>query len=208
MHLTVQEREKLLMYLAADMAEKRLKRGVQLNYPEAAAYISGFVVEGARDGKTVKQLMEEARHLLTASQVMDGVAELMSEVQIEATFPDGTKLVTVHEPIARIDGANIPGEYEFADDPIVLLPDRKRITRSVTNTGDRPIQVGSHFHFFEANPSLSFDREGTKGYRLDIASGLSVRFEPGETHEITLVEIGGTKEIYGFAGLTNGRIES
>lgn len=100
----------------------------------------------------MKQLMEEARHLLTASQVMDGVAELMSEVQIEATFPDGTKLVTVHEPIARIDGAIIPGEYEFADDPIVLLPDRKRITRSVTNTGDRPIQVGSHFHFLKPTP--------------------------------------------------------
>lgn len=110
------------MYLGADMAEKRLKRGVQLNYPEASAYISGFVVEGARDGKTVKQLMEEARQLLTANQVMDGVAELLGEVQIEATFPDGTKLVTVHDPIARTEGAIIPGEYEFADDPIVFAP--------------------------------------------------------------------------------------
>lgn len=162
MHLTVQEREKLLMYLAADMAEKRLKRGVQLNYPEAAAYISGFVVEGARDGKTVKQLMEEARHLLSANQVMDGVAELLSEVQIEATFPDGTKLVTVHEPVTRIDGAIIPGEYEFADDPIVLLPNRKRINRSVTNTGSRPIQVGSHFHFLKRTPLYHLTAEVLK----------------------------------------------
>ncbi|SLK20987.1 MULTISPECIES: urease subunit gamma [unclassified Paenibacillus] len=207
MHLTVQEREKLMMYLAADMAEKRLLRGVKLNYPEAIAYITGFVIEGARDGKSVSELMEEARHLLTTEQVMEGVAELLSEVQVEATFTDGTKLVSVHDPIPRPLGGMTPGEYEFADDPIVLLPDRKRISRSVTNTGSRPVQVGSHFHFCEANPALSFNREGTKGYRLDIPSGLSVRIEPGETTEVELVEIGGLKEIHGFAGLTNGRVE-
>ncbi|MGF7047356.1 urease subunit gamma/beta [Paenibacillus sp. DS2015] len=207
MHLTVQEREKLLMYLAADMAQKRLARGVKLNYPESIALIAGFVIEGARDGKTVRSLMEEARHVLTAEQVMDGVAELLSEVQIEATFPDGTKLVTVHDPIEGRTGALTPGEYEFADDPIVLLPNRQRITRTVTNKGSRPVQVGSHFHFFESNPALSFEREGTQGYRLDIPSGLSVRIEPGETQEIELVEIGGSKEIHGFAGLMNGRIE-
>ncbi|RXZ83642.1 urease subunit gamma [Paenibacillaceae bacterium] len=214
MNLTVQEREKLLMYLAADMAQKRLARGVKLNYPEAIALITGFVVEGARDGKTVRSLMEEARFVLTAEQVMDGVAALLSEVQVEATFPDGTKLVTVHDPIqgyseeAASGEASIPGEYEFADDPIVLLEHRQRITRSITNNGSRPIQVGSHFHFYEANSALAFDREGTQGYRLDIPSGLSVRIEPGETQEVRLVEIGGTKEIYGFAGMTNGRIQS
>ncbi|WP_342561058.1 urease subunit gamma [Paenibacillus sp. FSL R7-0345] len=205
MNLTVQEREKLLVYVAADMAQKRLARGVKLNYPEAIAYISGFVMEGAREGKTVESLMEEARHLLQAGQVMEGVANLMGEVQIEATFTDGTKLVTVHQPIAG-ESALSPGEYEFAETPIELLPDRQRIQRNVTNTGTRPVQVGSHFHFYESNPALSFEREGTLGYRLDIPSGLSVRFEPGETKEIGLVEIGGLKQIYGFAGKVNGGI--
>ncbi|MEK3883860.1 urease subunit gamma [Paenibacillus sp. PL2-23] len=206
MNLTMQEKEKLLMYLAADMAQKRLARGVKLNYPEAVAYIAGFVMEGARDGKSVGELMEEARHLLKPEQVMDEVAGLISEVQVEATFPDGTKLVTVHSPIAATVQA-YPGQYEFADDPIVLLPGRKRLTRQVTNTGSRPIQVGSHFHFYEANPALSFDRAGTEGFRLDIPSGLSIRIEPGETIDIELVEVGGSKQIFGFAGRMNKGVE-
>ncbi|SDT53234.1 urease subunit gamma/beta [Paenibacillaceae bacterium GAS479] len=208
MNLTVQEREKLLMYLAADMAQKRLARGVKLNYPEAVALITGFVVEGARDGKTVRALMEEARHILTAEQVMDGVSELLSEVQVEATFPDGTKLVTVHDPIEGSTATIMPGAYEFADEPIVLLPGRSRINRTVTNSGSRPIQIGSHFHFYECNAALTFEREGTQGYRLDIPSGLSVRIEPNETQTIELVEIGGSKEIHGFAGKINGRAKS
>lgn len=206
MHLTYQERDKLLLYVAADLAQKRLARGVKLIYPEAVALISGYVMEGARDGKSVAALMEEARHLLTPDQVMDGISSLLSEVQVEATFPDGTKLVSVHDPIGDNSGL-IAGEYDLLEEPIQLLPNRPRINREVTNTGDRPIQVGSHFHFYESNPALSFHREGTQGYRLDIASGLSIRFEPGETKNIGLVQIGGSKEIYGFAGLTNGEVK-
>lgn len=205
MHLTYQERDKLLLYVAADLAQKRLARGVKLNYPEAVAYISGFVMEGARDGKSVAGLMEEARHLLRADQVMEGIASLLREVQVEATFPDGTKLVSVHDPI-RGDSGIIAGEYDLRKEPIELVPDRPRIQRVITNTGDRPIQVGSHYHFFETNPALSFDRTGTQGYRLDIPSGLSTRFEPGETKTIDLVQIGGSKQIYGFAGLINGEV--
>ncbi|WP_339296513.1 urease subunit gamma [Paenibacillus sp. FSL W7-1279] len=209
MHLTYQERDKLLLFLASELAQKRLARGLKLNYPEAAALISGYVVEGARDGKSVAELMEKARHVLSADQVMDGVAHLLREVQVEATFVDGTKLVSVHDPI--LQGASdapgiIAGEYDLRDEPIELVPGRPRITREVTNSGDRPIQVGSHFHFYECNPALLFERNGTQGYRLDIASGLSTRFEPGETLEVTLVQIGGTQEIHGFAGLTNGKI--
>lgn len=207
MHLTYQERDKLLLFLASELAQKRLARGLKLNYPEAAALISGFVVEGARDGKSVAELMEEARHVLSADQVMEGVAHLLREVQVEATFVDGTKLVSVHDPIqgTSIAPGLIAGEYDLRDEPIELVPDRPRITREVTNGGDRPIQVGSHFHFYECNPALQFDRNGTQGYRLDIASGLSTRFEPGETLEVTLVQIGGSQEIHGFAGLTNGK---
>lgn len=207
MHLTYQERDKLLLYVAAELAQKRLARGVKLNYPEAIAYISGYVMEGARDGKSVAALMEEARYLLTPDQVMEGISSLLSEVQVEATFPDGTKLVSVHDPIGSAGGL-VAGEYDLRDEPIELVPGRTRLSLDVTNTGDRPIQVGSHFHFFETNPALSFEREGTQGYRLDIPSGLSIRFEPGETKSIDLVQIGGSKEIYGFAGLINGEVKS
>ena len=99
MDLTPREKDKLLLFTAALLAERRLARGVKLNHPEAMAYISAAIMEGARDGKTVAELMNESRHLLTADQVMDGVAEMIHEVQVEATFPDGTKLVTVHQPI-------------------------------------------------------------------------------------------------------------
>lgn len=101
MHLTPREKDKLLLFTAALVAERRLARGVKLNHPEAMAYISAAILEGARDGKTVAELMSESRELLSADQVMDGVAEMIPEVQVEATFPDGTKLVTVHQPITQ-----------------------------------------------------------------------------------------------------------
>jgi urease subunit gamma len=99
MQLTPREKDKLLIAMAAMVARRRLSRGVKLNHPEAVALISDFILEGARDGKSVAELMEEGAHVLTRAQVMDGIAEMISDVQVEATFPDGTKLVTVHEPI-------------------------------------------------------------------------------------------------------------
>jgi urease subunit gamma len=99
MQLTPREKDKLLLAMAANVARRRLQRGVKLNHPEAIALISDFVVEGARDGKSVADLMENAAHVVTRSQVMEGVAEMIHDVQVEATFPDGTKLVTVHQPI-------------------------------------------------------------------------------------------------------------
>ena len=99
MHLTPREKDKLLLFTAALVAERRLARGVKLNHPKAVAYISAAILEGARDGKTVAELMSESRELLNADQVMARVADMIHEVQVEATFPDGTKLVTVHQPI-------------------------------------------------------------------------------------------------------------
>ncbi len=99
MHLTPREKDKLLIAMAAAVARRRLERGVKLNYPEAVALISDAVVEGARDGRTVADLMEAGAHVLTRAQVMEGIAEMIADMQVEATFPDGTKLVTVHEPI-------------------------------------------------------------------------------------------------------------
>jgi urease subunit gamma len=100
MHLMEREKEKLLITIAADLARRRLRRGVKLNYPESVALITSEIMEGARDGKTVAQLMEMGTQIITKDQVMDGISEMINEVQVEATFPDGTKLVTIHQPIA------------------------------------------------------------------------------------------------------------
>jgi urease subunit gamma len=99
MHLTPREKDKLLIFMAAMVARRRLERGVKLNHPESVALISDFILEGARDGKSVAELMRDGAHVLTRIDVMDGIAEMIHDIQVEATFPDGTKLVTVHEPI-------------------------------------------------------------------------------------------------------------
>ena len=100
MRLNPVEKEKLLIFLASELASKRKEKGLKLNYPEAVAIISNFIFEGAREGKTVAQLMEEGKHVLTRDDVMEGVPEMITDIQVEATFPDGTKLVTVHSPIS------------------------------------------------------------------------------------------------------------
>jgi urease subunit gamma len=99
MNLTPREKDKLLIAMAAMVARKRLERGVRLNHPEAVALISDFILEGARDGRTVAELMEAGAHVITRAHVMDGIAEMIHDIQVEATFPDGSKLVTVHNPI-------------------------------------------------------------------------------------------------------------
>jgi urease subunit gamma len=99
MFLTPREKDKLMIAMAANVARRRLKRGVKLNHPEAVALITDFILEGARDGRSVAELMESGAHVITRAQVMDGISEMIHDVQVEATFPDGTKLVTVHQPI-------------------------------------------------------------------------------------------------------------
>ena len=145
------------------VARRRLERGVKLNHPEAVALITDFVVEGARDGRSVAELMEAGAHVVTADQVMEGVASMIHDVQVEATFPDGTKLVTVHHPIRGADDALVPGEVLAEPGEIVMNEGRETVELEVANTGDRPIQVGSHYHFFETNPALEFDREKAQG---------------------------------------------
>jgi urease subunit gamma/beta len=203
MELTPREKDKLLLFTAALLAERRLERGVKLNYPEAIAYISMHIMEGARDGETVAHLMGKGRTLLSSDQVMDGVTELIHDVQVEATFPDGTKLVTVHEPIQPVNASSqatqiIPGEISTAEGDIELNKGRETITVDVANEGDRPIQIGSHYHFFEANPALSFDRDKTRGFRLNIAAGTAVRFEPGQSRNVELVALAGDRRVFGF----------
>ena len=198
MNLTPREKDKLLVAMAAMVARRRLERGVKLNHPEAVALITDTVVEGARDGRSVAELMEAGAHVLTADQVMDGIAEMIHDVQVEATFPDGTKLVTVHQPIRGAASGLTPGEVATMPGDLTMNEGRESLTLTVSNTGDRPIQVGSHYHFFEANPALAFERDRARGFRLDIPAGTAVRFEPGQTREVRLVALAGKREVYGF----------
>jgi urease subunit gamma/beta len=205
MELTPREKDKLLLFTAALVAERRKARGLKLNYPEAVAYISAAILEGARDGRTVAELMSEGTRLLGADDVMEGIAELITDVQVEATFPDGTKLVTVHQPIpiARVVGI---GAVETAAGSIQINADRATRRVEVANTGDRPIQIGSHYHFYEVNPALRFDREATRGFRLDIPAGTAVRFEPGQSRTVDLVAYAGERVVQGFRGDVMGRL--
>jgi urease subunit gamma/beta len=207
MELSPREKDKLLIFTAALLAERRKARGLKLNYPEAVAYLSAAILEGARDGRTVAELMSAGASLLTTADVMEGVAELIPEVQVEATFPDGTKLVTVHNPIAPGTGA-APGEIVPADGPDLIINDGLPVTTlEVANTGDRPIQVGSHYHFSETNPGLRFERERARGMRLNIPAGTAVRFEPGQTRQVELVPYGGERMVYGFRGEVMGPLD-
>ena len=208
MELLPREKDKLLLFTAALLAERRKARGLKLNYPEAVAFISAAILEGARDGRSVAELMSYGAQLLTESDVMEGVAELIAEVQVEATFPDGTKLVTVHHPIPS-SGRRVPGEVMVADaPPIELNQGRDTVTLEVSNTGDRPIQVGSHYHFFETNAALTFDRQAARGFRLNIPAGTAVRFEPGQTRTVELCALDGARRVYGFRGTIMGALDA
>lgn len=206
MHLTPRETEKLMLHLAGTLAKERKERGVKLNYPEAIAYISSELLELARDGHSVTELMSLGTQMLTAEDVMDGVPEMIHEIQLEATFPDGTKLVTVHNPILGNEKVK-PGEILTGEGDIELNAGKDTAQITVTNTADRPIQVGSHFHFFEVNKALEFNRSLAYGMRLDIPAGTAVRFEPGESKRVELVEIGGTREGFGLNGLVEGSMD-
>jgi urease subunit gamma/beta len=206
MNLSPREKDKLLVAMAAMVARRRLERGVKLNHPEAIALITDVVIEGARDGRSVAELMSLGATVLTAAQVMPGVAEMIHDVQVEATFPDGTKLVTVHEPIRGAHAATVPGELLLEEGEVELLAGREVIALTVANTGDRPIQVGSHYHFFETNLALRFEREKARGMRLAIPSGTAVRFEPGQSREVRLVALAGKREVYGFRQDVMGKL--
>jgi urease subunit gamma/beta len=229
MHLTPHELDKLTLHQAGFLAQKRLARGLRLNHPEAVALIATQILEFIRDGRRVAELMDLGRQLLGRAEVMNGVPELVHEVQIEGTFPDGTKLVTIHNPIVAEHGnlelalygsflpvpvrlkadttaisvasgfsrTDKPGEIFCAPGDIVANEGRDGTRLSVTNTGDRPIQVGSHYHFIETNTALMFDRKAAYGMRLDIPAGTAVRFEPGETKTVSLVAIAGRRVIRG-----------
>lgn len=208
MLLTPTEMERLVIYTAAQLARSRRARGLRLNYPEAVAIISDAILEGARDGRSVADLMGYGSTILSTADVLPGVPAMLGILQVEAMFDDGTKLVTVHEPIRPAEGAPAdtvePGAISAVEGELTLNAGRPRVTLSVVNTGDRPVQIGSHYHFFETNRGLDFDRADAYGKRLDIPAGTAVRFEPGQRKDVTLVAFGGAQELTGLNNLTQG----
>jgi urease subunit gamma/beta len=234
MHLAPREIDKLLLHQAGVLAQKRLARGLRLNYVESVALIATQLLEFIRDGRRVAELMDLGRRLLGRADVLDGVAAMIDEVQVEGTFPDGTKLVTVHHPIALelgdlslalhgsflpvpaadvrgragrpAIGDAIPGGREVQAGYVELNAGRRLVQVVVANRGDRPIQVGSHYHFSETNPALAFDRRAAYGHRLDIPAGTAVRFEPGETRTVSLVPIAGARVVRGGNAWASGPV--
>jgi urease subunit gamma/beta len=208
MLLTPTELERLTIFTAAELARRRRARGLKLNYPEAVAIITDEILEGAREGRSVADLIGHGSTILSTDDVLSGIASMMNIIQVECVFPDGTKLVTVHEPIRPAPGTHAdlehPGRITALDGSIDLNAGRRSVTLKVRNTGDRPIQIGSHFHFFEVNKAMEFDRAAAFGMRLDIPAGAAVRFEPGAWKQVTLVALGGRNELTGLNNLTNG----
>lgn len=232
MKLAPREIDKLLLHNAGLLAQKRLARGLRLNHAEAAALIATQILEFVRDGdKSVAELMDLGRQLLGRRQVLPSVSHLLDTVQVEGTFPDGTKLITIHDPLScengnlelalhgsflpvpsldkfpAVEACNIPGELIFADGRITINFGRNGIVLVVTNIGDRPVQVGSHYHFIEVNPQLVFDRSKAYGMRLNIPAGTATRFEPGDTKRVTLVRIGGKQIIRGGNSIVDNAVD-
>ena len=213
MHLTPKDEDRLLLFLAAELARKRRAAGLALTYAEARALIADEVLEAARAGATVADAAARGAQILTDDDVLPGVRTLLGSVQVEAFFEDGQKLVTVHDAIgpghrSPADLAVVPGEILTAEGDLELNAGRATATVTVENTGDRPVQVGSHFHFFETNRALRFDRAAAYGMRLDIPSGTAVRFEPGEAQVVSLTSYGGQRIVIGQNDVTNGATHS
>lgn len=236
MRLTIREEERLQIWTAAEMARRRLKKGVRLNYPEATALICDEIMERAAEGELemLVDMMEYGATILHKEHVMDGVPEILRMVQVEAVFRDGTKLVTVMNPV-RLSGQGatphtwepplVPksvvadeafpcgepakvGFIEFAEGDIEINAGRETIDLVITNTGDRPVQVGAHYHIAEANKALAFDRDAAYGFRLDIPSGSAVRFEPGQSRKVTLTRFAGNEVAMGMNDMTNGSLRN
>lgn len=211
MRLTPSERDRLLIFTTAELARRRLGRGLRLNVPEATALVADTVCEAARDGRRLHEAIAAGRAALGPDDVLPGVREVVGDVKVEAVFDDGTRLVVVTDPIGTAEGEaadadSAPGAILLGPEPLVSWPDS--VTVRVTNTSTVPISVTSHFHFFESNPRLRFDRAAAYGMRLAIPAGASIRFAPGEETPVQLTPIGGDRVAIGFAGLVDGPLDA
>lgn len=188
MDLGPTEEERLRVFTVAELARRTLARGLRLNAPEAVAMICDEMHMVARGGGSFDEVLDAGRRALAPQQVMDGVADLVTEIRLEVLLEDGSRLVVLRDPLGEPSGvgAVVPSEADVA-----LSSGRERRSLSVTNTSRRPVRVSSHYPFWRANARLAFDRELALGFRLDVPAGSSVRWGPGETLQVGLVAYGG-----------------
>jgi urease subunit gamma/beta len=200
MRLLPREQDRLLLFLAAELARRRRARGLALNQAEAVALISDEVCEAARDGRSYAEAEAAGYRALGPSDVAEGVAALVRRVEVEALFGDGSRLLVLHDPVAA-EGPPEQGEaaleWSAHEHPL-----------TVVNEGAVAVGVTSHFHFFEVNRALRFDRAAAWGMRLAIAPGEKVFFDPGSAREVFLVPFGGARVIRGHAGLADGPLDA
>jgi urease subunit gamma/beta len=191
MQLTPTEEERLRVFTAAQLARSTLSKGLSLNAPEAIALVCDEMHAAGRGGGSFDQVVAAGRNAVTPEQVMEGVAAIVPEIRVEVLLEEGTRLFVIREPFGPA-GTDGPGAIRFAAGDVELAPGRERIHLSVTNRGEHPIRVSSHFPFWRSNEHLTFDRDAADGFRLDLPAGDSLRWAPGETHEVDLVRYGGT----------------
>ncbi|MFJ7153949.1 urease subunit gamma [Streptomyces sp. NPDC101118] len=215
MQLTPTERDRLLLFTAAELARSRRARGLRLNLPEATALIADTVCEAARDGARLAEAVARGRAVLGPRDVLPGVVDVLTEINVEAVFDDGSRLAVIADPFgaAGAAGAVHAAAPDQAPGAVLPAPDpagdpAPTHTVRVRNTAPVPVSVTSHFHFFEANPRLEFDRSAAYGTHLAVPAGSSVRFDPGATVEVPLVPIGGARTAIGFAGLVDGPLDA
>jgi len=208
MRLTPTDRDRLLLFTAAELARSRRARGLLLNVPEATAIIADTVCEAARDGRRLVEAAQAGATVLGPADVLPGVADIVREVKVEAVFDDGTRLVVVRDPFGADAGmgSDAPGAVISAPREPVEAPGLIRL--AVVNTGNVPVSITSHFHFFEVNPRLRFDRAAAYGMHLGIPAGAATRFPPGVEVEVPLVPIGGARIAIGYAGLVDGALDA
>jgi urease subunit gamma/beta len=200
MRLLPREQDRLLLFLAAELARQRRTRGVRLGQAEAEALVADTVCEAARDGLSYADVEAAGYAALGPDDVLDGVAELLPRVEVEPLFADGPRLIVLEHPIAR---RCAPQTHEI---PVAWLGDGP--TLAVVNRGEVLVGVSSHFHFFEVNRALDFDRVAAWGMRLAVDVGVKVFFPPGEPVDVRLAPIGGARVVRGHAGLVDGPLDA
>ena len=200
MRLLPREQDRLLLFLAAELARRRQERGLQLGQAEATAVIADAVCEAARDGAPYAAAEAAGYRALGPHQVLEGVPDLVGRVEVEALFADGSRLIVLHDPIRAA------GPPEQGEAGVQWLAGAPALT--VVNEGEHPVGVSSHFHFFEANRVLRFDRAAAWGLRLAVAPGTKVFFDPGIPRKVVLLPFGGRRVIRGHAGLADGPLDA
>lgn len=205
MHLTPKEHDRLLVFTLAQLARSRRARGRLLNGPEAIAIITDEMIEAAWDGQSLAQVQAIGCSSVRPEEVMEGVTSLIHHIEVDCLFPSGSTLVVVDDPISgdvRRDGG--PGSVLPGTDPVRLNPEHRVVEVEVTNTSTRSVAVASHFPFDQVNEVLVFSRPTTQGMHLDIPSGSSTHFPPGELRTVRLVAFGGAGQTAHF-GLVDRR---